>query len=84
MQKHIENDKLILSDVCISLFDIIEAIFIMIESMAEGQLLKSSGQVTCQGQQMFYELLLYNTQYLIKFYDSLGKVRLIRPILLPA
>jgi hypothetical protein len=56
----------------------------MIESMAEGQLLKSSGQVICQGQQMFYELLLNNTQYMIKFYDSLGKVRLIRPILLPA
>ncbi|XP_031472880.1 tubulin-folding cofactor B [Nymphaea colorata] len=41
--------------------------------MAEGHLLKSSGQVTCQGQQMFYELLLNNTQYMIKFYDSLGK-----------
>jgi hypothetical protein len=56
----------------------------MIESMPDSHLFKSSGIATCQGQQMFYELLLNNTQYLIKFYDCLGKVRLIRPILLPA
>lgn len=51
--------------------------------MAEGYLLKSSGQVTCQGQQMFYELLLSNEQYMLKFYDCLGRARLIRPIKLP-
>lgn len=38
----------------------------------------------CQGQKMYYELLLNHTQYLVKFYDALGKVRLIRPITLPA
>jgi hypothetical protein len=51
--------------------------------MAEGHLLKSSGRVECQGQQMYYELLLSGTQYLLRFYDVLGKVRVIRPIKLP-
>jgi hypothetical protein len=56
----------------------------IVEPMAEGHLLKSSGRVFSQGQQVFYELLLCNTQYLIKFYDSTGRVRLVRPVLLPA
>lgn len=56
----------------------------MMEPMAEGHLLKSSGRVLSQGQQVFYELLLSSTQHLLKFYDSTGRVRLVRPILLPA
>lgn len=56
----------------------------MIEPMAEGHLLKSSGRVLSQAQQVFYELLLSNAQHLLKFYDSLGKIRLVRPVLLPA
>lgn len=56
----------------------------IIEPMAEGHLLKSSGRVLSQGQQVFYELLLNNAQHLLKFYDSTGRVRLVRPVLLPA
>ena len=51
--------------------------------MAEEQSLKSSGRVTCQGQQMYYELLLTAGRYLLRFYDVLGKLRLVRPIALP-
>lgn len=52
--------------------------------MAEEQSLKSSGRVTCQGQQMYYELVLAAGQHLLRFYDALGKLRLVRPIRLPA
>lgn len=57
--------------------------FIIIDLMAEVHILKSSGRVACQGQQMYYELILTRNQYLLRFYDALGKLRLVRPIKLP-
>lgn len=37
--------------------------------MAEEQSLKSSGRVTCQDQQMYYELI-FTARYLLRFYDT--------------
>lgn len=51
--------------------------------MAEEHSLRSSGRVACQGQQMYYELTLTRNQYLLRFYDIQGKLRLVRPIKLP-
>ena len=51
--------------------------------MPEGASLKTSGRFISNGQQMFFELILTNTNYLLKYYNSNGKLKLMRPIKLP-
>jgi hypothetical protein len=51
--------------------------------MEERASLKSYGRFDHGQQQMFYELLLTEKQYLLKYYNEAGKLKLIRPIKFP-
>ena len=51
--------------------------------MAEGATLKSYGRINTPHLQMFYELVLTNEQYLIRYYNESARLRFIRPIKFP-
>ena len=52
--------------------------------MAERASLKASGSFKCNGSYMFFELILTEKQYLIRYYNDKGKLKLIRPIKMPS
>lgn len=51
--------------------------------MTDAASLRSWGRINTPQLQMFYELVLNNQQYLIKYYNETGKLKFIRPIKFP-
>lgn len=52
--------------------------------MEERASLKSSGRFENGQEQVFYELILTERHYLVKYYNQLGKLKLIKPIKFPS
>lgn len=51
--------------------------------MTERASLKSYGRFECGQEQLFYELILNDQQYLLKYYNEMGKLKMIRPLKIP-
>lgn len=51
--------------------------------MSERAPLKSEGRFICNGQEMYFELELTPKQYLIRYFNQQGNLKVIRPIQFP-
>jgi len=51
--------------------------------MSEIEVLTEPGRINCEGNHLLYQLLECGNKHLLKFYNQKGKVKLIRPIIIP-